>query len=382
MQRRRLLVTMGALVGSAGCLRLSEGGGATGTAGSQTVSATDTAAGTAANTKADTTTESGTAEPVDRPPGLQGDGVEAYLADAHLNALSRTSFTSSWRLTNLTRGETAEAKQALVGGSAALERWQDGSAIDMYRTAEGSYWRQDVGGQSTYGHGRYDFDRQQLARARQLRELFAAGQWKPPEETDNRTFAIEADGVGDTGRLKDDWRFEAKSVESFTAEGEVRPDGIVSTLTAELSLLREDDGQDRLVKLRVDFRTTDVGSTDASNPDWYSTAVEQAPDVSARITDDGNYVRMEHAGGTAMLPGTNVVLYDRGPQDRGNWGYDQLDQPVEAGTTLYLWMEDDRFHWNRGNKPADANPTPLDDRYGFWMHREGAEYFGNIELPK
>ncbi len=371
---------MGALVGITGCLRLSDEGGSTATTRPPTLDVTDTATRTATETAPDTATTAQSEEPLGKPWGLKDDGVESYLADGHGNELSGTSFTSSWRLTDITNGETREAKKAFVGEGGALERWQDGSAIDMYRTADGSFWRQDVGGTSTYGHQRYRLDRQQLSRSRQLRRLILAGQWEPPTETDRRTFAIEANGVGETEELKRDWRFQAKEVVSFAASGEVRPDGIITAFTAELSLLREDDGQDRLVKLRVDFRTTDVGSTDASNPDWYSTAVEQAPDVSARITDDGDFVEMVHGGGSSMLPGTDVVLYDR--DGRGNWGYSQLREPVEAGTTLYLWMEDDEFRWNRGSKPADADPTPLDGRYGFWMHREGAEYFGNIELPK
>ncbi|WP_435365039.1 hypothetical protein [Haloarchaeobius sp. DYHT-AS-18] len=374
MRRRRLLGTMGALVGSAGCLRLS--GGDTETTRPPTFSVTDTGTGTAANTKADTATEAQSAEPLDRPPGLEDDGVAVYLADAHVNALSRTSFTVSFRSTNLTRGDTNEARKALVGDEGALERWQDGSAIDMYRTADGSYWRQDVGGQSTYGRQRSAFDRQELIRARDLRTLILAGQWDAPEETDDRAFEITADGIGEPQALMDE--YEGKELKSYAAEGTVLESGAIAELVAEFSYLHQE--ADRLFKVRVDYRAADIGSTDASKPDWYSTAVEQAPDVTARITDDGNYVRMDHQGGNAMLPGTAVVLYDR--NGRGNWGYRDLEQPVEAGTTLYLWMEDDRFRWNRGGKPADANPTPLDGRYGFWMHREGAEYFGNIELPQ
>ncbi|WP_267641015.1 hypothetical protein [Haloarchaeobius amylolyticus] len=372
MRRRRLLGTVGALVGSAGCLRLSGGGSET--TRPPTLEVTDTGTRTSAET------DSGTTEPLDRPPGLQGDGVAVYLADSHVNALSRTSFTVSFRSTNLTRGETNEARKAMVGEAGALERWQDGSAIDMYRTADGSYWRQNVGGRSTYGHHRYAFDRQDLIRARDLRTLILAGQWDAPEETDDRAFEITADGIGEPQALLDE--YEGSELKSYAAEGKVLESGIIAELAAEFSYLRQDDEGERLFKVRVDYLTTDVGSTDASKPDWYGTAVEQAPDVSARITDDGNFIRMEHAGGTAILPGTAVVLYGRGEQDRGNWGYRDLDRPVEAGTTLYLWMEDGEFRWNRGSRPGDANPTTLDGRYGFWMHREGAEYFGNIELPK
>ncbi len=372
---------MGALVGSAGCLRLSEGGESTATTRPPTFTVTDTATATSAETDTSTATaaEEQTAEPLDRPPGLEDDGVAVFLADAHVNALSRTSFTVSFRSTNLTRGDTNEARKALVGDSGALERWQDGSAIDMYRTADGSYWRQNVGGRFTYGRQRSAFDRQELIRARDLRTLILAGQWNAPEETDDRAFEITADGIGEPAALMEE--YEGKELKSYAAEGKVLESGAIAELVAEFSYLHRED--ERLFKVRVDYRTTDIGSTDASRPDWYSTAVEQAPDVSARITDDGNYVRMEHAGGNAMLPETAVVLYDDSDDtDRGNWGYRDLERPVEAGTTLYLWMEDDRFHWNRGGKPANANPTPLDGRYGFWMHREGAEYFGNIELPR
>ena len=87
---------------------------------------------------------------------------------------------------------------------------------------------------------------------------------------------------------------------------------------------------------------------------------------------------MTHGGGNAIIPGTAVVLWDEAT--RRNWGWRENREPFEAGTTVYLWMEDDRLRWQRGSRPADAAPQPLDGSYGFWMHRGGAEYFGNIQL--
>lgn len=87
----------------------------------------------------------------------------------------------------------------------------------------------------------------------------------------------------------------------------------------------------------------------------------------------------EPQGGNPVEPDTNVVIYGR--EGRGNWGSRDNQEPFEAGETVSLWMEDDRLRWNRGGRPSNANPQSLDRRLAFWMHRHGAEYFGNVELP-
>jgi MFS family permease len=53
------------------------------------------------------------------------------------------------------------------------------------------------------------------------------------------------------------------------------------------------------------------GDVSVSEPEWFSTAQAEAPDVSATITDHGQFIEMEHAGGNSILPGTDVVLFDR-----------------------------------------------------------------------
>lgn len=372
MRRRYLLGATGAFFG-AGCLRLSGGGDGDESNQAPAGGSTTSSAGSPGSQTTERTTAVESADP---PPGIDDDTVEPYLADAHVNALSQTSFTATFRGTDLTRGETQEARTAKVGDDGALEEWADGSGISLYYTADGSYWRQQVGGRTTYGHDRKYLNRSELARGRTLRQLVLAGEWAAPERgEDGRTFTIRADGTDETAALEEE--YDAETVKTFSAEGTVDATGVVRELQAEFQFVEEEEA--RLRKVQVDFRTTNVGETDASKPGWFDTAKTNAPQVTARIVD-GEFVRMDHEGGTAIIPDTNVVIYDR--NDRGNWGYDQLQQSVEVGTTLFLWMENDELRWERGSKPSGVSPQPLDGRYGFWMHRRGAEYFGNVELPQ
>ena len=372
MRRRYLLGATGAFFG-AGCLRLDGGGEGD---ESNRVPAGGSTTSSAGSPGSQTTERATAAESADPPPGIGGDTVEPYLADAHVNALSQTSFTATFRGTDLTRGETQEARTAKVGDEGALEEWADGSGITLYYTADGSYWRQRVGGRTTYGHHRKYLNRSALAYGRELRQLVLAGTWAAPERAeDGRTFTIRADGVDETAALEEE--YEAKTMKTFSAEGRVAASGVVREFQAEFQFVEEE--ADRLRKVQVDFRTTNVGKTDVSKPGWFDTAKSNAPQVTARIVD-GEFIEMNHEGGTTILPDTNVVIYDR--NGRGNWGYDKLQQSIEAGTTLYLWMENDELQWETDSKPTGVSPQPLDGRYGFWMYRRGAEYFGNIELPQ
>ncbi|WP_435334052.1 hypothetical protein [Haloarchaeobius sp. TZWWS8] len=379
MKRRGLLSAVGVLTAGAGCLRLSEAG-----SGPTTPDGDESDQG-AADPRSETATgtATGTEPPADAPPGLQGDTVKPFLADAHQNALSRTTFTTTFRGVNLTRGETMEAFEVTVGEEGALQQTIDGSGVGMFLTHDGAYWRQEVGGEPTYGKDRRRLDLEELSRARRLRNMILAGDWDAPElNDDGQSWSISAEGVDTPAALKEE--YEAAEVTSFSGEGVVQESGVVSRFTVEFEFVHEEE--DRLMLWTVDLRTTDVGSTDTAKPEWLETAVERAPQVTARITDDGRFVEMEHGGGNAILPETDVVLYERrtgdGGDGRGNWGYRQLDRRIEAGTTMYLWMDGDRFRWQEDSKPADVNAVPLDGLYGFWMHRNGAEYFGNIELPR
>ena len=115
-----------------------------------------------------------------------------------------------------------------------------------------------------------------------------------------------------------------------------------------------------------------------SEPDWVDTARQRAPEVEARLADDGHFVEFQHTEGNAILPGTRAVLWD-GTENR-NLAGGVIDDPIESGTTLFLWPENGGLRWQRDGRPSAVDPQPPDGQYVLWMHRNGAEYFGTVSL--
>lgn len=379
MRRRRLLEGLGgaSVVGLGGCLRLSSTD-STATTGTTASATTADDATTARTTTADETDQDDGAEEADDyayPTGLDEEGVYAYLVDNHANTLSDTSFRERWTVANKTEGETMESEQSVVEDGRALTERGVGVGLQVFYDADGGYWREELGDDATYGEDRRAFEFQWVSKARELRSLFLAGDWDAPTRADGG-FEITAAGTDNVTSLREE--FEAESVERFEASGVVSPDGVVTELTAEFEFVHE--REERLFEVRVRHRADDVGEVSLSEPSWLGTARERAPEVDVRVDDASEFIVFDHQGGNPIEPDTNVVVYDRG-EPGGNWGYRQNDAPFEPGETVYLWMDkDDRLQWQRGSRPSVADPQSLDRPLAFWMHRHGAEYFGNVEL--
>ena len=381
MHRRGLLTLLAGSIG--GCLRLTGGSGPTATpAEGPTVTpaaVTTDPADTPGETEGDAPTPSPESD-LEFPTGLGPDGVEPFLVDNHVNTLAGTPYTEVFQSTLVTTGDSMVNQTTQIGDGIALTTWGDGSGIEMVSTSETQYWRQDLGDRVSYGENRWRFDFTMLCRARQLQRLFLAGAWNAPEPNDAEGyFTVTADEAGDPRGLRQDHRLggpEVGGLEEFSGEARVLENGVIRELLVEYQYLST--AEDRLFKVAVRHAVEDVGQVSVEEPPWLATAQEQAPTVEATITDDQQFLRFEHQDGNPIEPGTNVVLYDR--EAERNWGYRDTDEPIEAGTTMFLWMENDEFQWTRGSRPIDANPQSLDGRYGFWMHRHGAEYFGDINF--
>lgn len=388
MRRRQLLATLSA-AGTAGCLRLASNDDSSPTPGGPgdasgpespsgpTAEQTSDPADDTPSPPADTATETPPPD-LSYPAGLSDDGVNPVLADAHLNELVGRSFALDFADVDVTRGRIATQRDHRVDDGTAIAEWSHQGPITLYAAAGGSFWREDLGDVVTYGQDRNPFDLGHIVLNRRLRQVIRAGVWERPTVTagdDGPVFRIRADGVDDPGGLEEE--FEASSLETFAADGRVTENGVIRELVAEFEV-RDRTEDDRLIAWRFTYELGSLDEVSVSEPGWFETAQSEAPDVSAAITDDGQFVEMTHAGGNPILPGTDVVLYDR--ENTRNWGYRENRDPFEAGTTVYLWMEDDQLRWERGSRPTDASPQPLDRSLAFWAHRGGAEYFGAIEL--
>lgn len=366
MNRRQILSALVPLSG-AGCLRLSSGRDDDSEERRENPMATETLASTETSGRAETDGEAD----LDYPPGLSADGVDAFLPDAHVNALAGTSFTEVWQSTNVTKSILKMHRTAHIDEGTALVEWRDGSDITKYSTRNGQYWRQPTGDEVTYGKDSGTFDFRWLSRIDKIRRLVEAGKWNAPtvDEATN-AFEITADGYDDTAGLERSW-WRVGEMESFSATGRVSERGVITRLRVEFQYVPQHE--DRLYMVQVRHRVENVGEVSVTEPNWYETARERAPEVTARLTDDRQFVEMHHRGGNPIVPGTAIAISEKGVYD--DWGWGHNEEPIEAGTTLYLWIEDGQPQWTRESRPEAADPQTLDDRYEFKMLRDGAHYF-------
>lgn len=369
MNRRRILCALVPLSG-AGCLRLSGGQNDTSTE-EQTRSTSKAAMTTQASTRTETEDSTDTETDLEYPPGLGPDTVYDYLPDTHVGALSLTSFTEVWKSTNVTRSHMRMHRTSHVDDGSALIQWNDGSGIEKYSTRSDQYWRQSLGNGATYGKDRGRFRFRKHSRTDKLRRFIRAGSWNPPtvDESTN-TFEITADGYDDVEGLKQSW-WRVEEMKSFSAEGNVNESGVITRLHVEFEFVPEH--VDRVYEAHVRHRVKNIGEVTVTEPDWYETAEQRAPDVTARITDDQQFIEMRHRGGNPIVQGTANAISKRGMYDDWEWGHN--DEPIEAGTTLYFWIEDGKPQWKRGSRPHYADPVTLDGQYEFKMMRNGAHYF-------
>lgn len=368
MRRRGILAAAG-LSFVSGCLRMSgDGEPETTTTGESESSDPSTITETT-----DDAGSSAVSEP-DFPTGLSEDGVQAYLADSHTNELARTSFATEWVEANVSDGRVTQQRRYRVDEGQAIGEWTSQGAVTMFLSGDGGYWREDLGGTVTYGHHRSGYDIRELTNNEMLRILFQAGSWQEPRVAargEDPAFEITADGIDSTATTAVKREFEAESLDSFSSSGRVRESGIVTDLDTVLEFISQDE--DRLVQFEVRYGVSDIGRVSVSEPDWLSTAKSQAPEVSARLTDDERFVEMDFESGNPILPETDLVLWNEDAHN--NDGYYNIRDSLESGTTYYLYLTDGQMGVSRGSPPTDVSPDPLTDRYSLWAHRNGAEYF-------
>lgn len=380
MNRRRLLASLGGL-SVAGCLRL-ESGETTATDGGTRATATTTAARptTAVETATEepATEEPTTEESTERdepayPTGLHADGVYAYLADTHLNYLSKTSFEERWRRRNRTSGYSQGVNARVADGTALVTSPERDA--ESYRTADGVHWRAPASDGTVYGRARGTFDFQNVAHVSELRAIMLAGSWNAPTTTDDG-WRVEAAGVDDATALEN--RFRYARIESLSGTMQVTPDGVIADLDVAVDVV-DDEGQ--ASEVAFGHRVLSVGAATAPEPSWHATAVERAPAVNVSATDDARYVVLEHAGGSGLAAEDTVHLH---PTDGdGGAAHGQLRDRVASGETVYAWVPDgtNDLAFRRGSRPPDANPRTISGGQRVFVDHGGLEYFGVADVP-
>ena len=263
------------------------------------------------------------------------------------------------------------------GGEAILSTADD---ITLYSMADGQYWRQPVdGGGGTFGQHWNEFRFDVMAKTRLLKMLLETGSWQPPTPNEDGSFTITADGIDDATAIQGFWDLAANQIaelKSFSARGRVSADGVVTEFDSTYQFVSNAGGQ--LLKWRVEYGVSDIGTATVSEPDWYRTALEEVPSATARMTD-GDFVEVRIEDGNRIEPRTFVGLFD---ETSGAYiGNGRLRDPFEPGTTLYLWLDDGSLRWNRGSRPSTARPDTLDGRLNFEAVRAYAfKYFPPIPI--
>lgn len=341
--------------------------GCTGTTGSDDAG-TDTTTETPTETPTETTRPAPTLDDVEFPPGVSETGVSADLLTAHTLSLSGESFTVDVETT--VNGDASVTTIRVADGTALATTATPRGERVAWTNGSGTYSRATENGETSYAVGAETFDRERFSQTRRMETFVEAGAYEPTEvvvRNGTPLVRIEATGLDDATTIER--QYGADSVESFDATLLVDEDGRIREMRTSLTLVRGDG----TVTQSTTITTHSVGETTVERPDWTATAAEQATTVDVSRTDDGEFVAIEHTGGSAIEAGAFLTLSIASDDSH----YDtQLETDLEEGETLYLYVENGRLQQSVGERPADADPATLSGFIHVSAYAGGQQVFG------
>ncbi|WP_227132913.1 hypothetical protein [Halorubellus salinus] len=379
--RRRALLGVLAVGGTAGCLRLEGGDGTTartGTAGTAE-DAVETATATATEADPETTTERG--DPT-YPFGLSDDGVESYLYSTCQTAVSELSYRAEYTKVDVESGTQNWHREYEASDGAALGHWnrKDGGPVDAYHPADGDMlWREEVDGGYTFGLSRRPTF-QEIFWSEEFQPLLRGLAWSAPERVnDDRpaVWEVTADSVAETVRSPGHSEGELKSVEG--AQLHVDENGVIRRLQ---TVYVSSDQRGNVRRKRFRFVLSDVGAVSLDAPSWVDTARERRPQFSARLTDDRKYVRLTLESGS-MAPGSRISVFQLPERQRKYVA--RTDREVSAGDVLYIHAQTDSGKFNDagigyGQRSAVGTPPTLDEAYHVVAFRRDTKYDPGVDV--
>ncbi|WP_439026420.1 hypothetical protein [Haloarchaeobius sp. DT45] len=385
MNRREFLATM-ALAGVSGCLRLQAESTQTGRPGSSTDARTPTeSSSTATVSEAASPTETTATGPAPYPTGLDDDGPNLFLVPTHVRTLKSTSYRAVWRKLNHTKSEIYQDREYRNEGGKLLGTvlGNDSSTVEVFRSGDDAYWRENLGGSYTYGNDRHRNEKmyEWTLWARELNALIEAGAWGSPEvvqESPTTVWRVQTDSLG-TESVAD--RDTGGTITGFTA-GEMKIDenGVIRSLNAKYEEVEDDEGSRAI---ETTYTIDAIGATTVAEPSWLTTAKEQAPTVAVSITEDDSFVKLRIESGGAIASGSVLQVFDRA---KGGSPIDlMLDEPLEPGTTAYLYDHGDGDSFPsgtlvRGSRPTAEPAQKLPNSYDVWARRRDIHYFKTYEV--
>jgi hypothetical protein len=199
--------------------------------------------------------------------------------------------------------------------------------------------------------------REHLAARRILQGLIEGGDWTPAgttTEDGQRYVVIEADGVESATALREGnvYYDEEATVETFSGEGLVTEDGVVREIRVTITF--DGRAEDGIILLR----TTDVGETSVSRPDWTATAKQKATEFETEVVDGGTYITLSHVGGQSIQGRFEVDVAAERDYFDGELGE---SEDFDQGTTLYLYRTNEQEDFGRvlgvsKGSPPDSPP--------------------------
>ena len=363
--RRRVIESLCllGLGGSAGCLRLTSPENQAATAGS-TATEPPTDARTAEPEATDPPTERETeasSDEVEYPPGVSADEVSGALVLSHRQVVAEQSYT--------VETQYMFERRTTQNGDAGLLVDAD-RGPDVFVADGQMYQRFTTGSETLYDYRDEvlrEYSREALTGVGVLRGLVGGCNFAPvgTQTVDGETLIlVEADTVTDSRTLTGAdsinryFRESEFPLELDSASGVVTQDGVIRELSAFLQ--GDGDGGEFLV------RTTGIGSTAVSTPEWTNTAREQEPRFEATFVDDGRYIRVEQVAGQSIGVEMEIDAYDGRDYYQG-----QYAEPTRPGTTLFLYKTDDEAEFGGQQLGISTGSRPSSSPSGTWSSQAG-----------
>lgn len=320
-----------------------------------------------------------TGEAVPYPTGLSEDGASPILFDVHKRELGRRTFQTEFTEVNLEEDENKQRRSYAVKPGLALGNWvyDRGGPVTMARTNDGGFWREDLGGEFTYGEGRHGYSTDVITWSNWLTPVLSRGSWQEPkvvQARDPTLWELKTTSYEESGEVPGYWHGDLLGL---SATMRVDHRGIIHQMQSEFQGSQSGAGE---FKIRFTYEVSSIDSVSPSEPNWLTTAKDRRPTVSAALTSDRNYVRFTLESGNALEPDTIFTVYD--VDNRWNAINYALRDPIKTGETVFLFKEESGpFHGQiaRGSRPDNADPVSLEKEYSIWADRS-VTYFQPVRL--
>lgn len=238
----------------------------------------------------------------------------------------------------------------------------------MFRSHDGSDWREDLGDRFTHGKSRHPYGLERLTRGAWIEPLITSAEWRAPSavSTDPDRREVSATEVADDTALPTYYTGDYRSV---TATMRVDDRNVIRSLNAEFEASRDAGGVEHD---RIQYRVDSIGEVSVSQPDWLPRVKERSPLVSAGLTEDRQFLRLTLEAGNPLEAATTLHVKD---DVSGADLLYRLNEPIETGETVYLYFDqgevsaDTRLELARGGRSGVDPAASFDNSYHLWAAR-------------